>query len=116
MSSAWIGLSVLQSATVGVRAECPRQSHSIDPGLLLANRPRACPPRLFAMEVVDQLRPLNTTLNSHLCVLGIQLEHPVERSRVEVNGVFTKLLATHGVAAAGDADRQLLGRGITQDL
>lgn len=88
------------------------QAHAIDSGLLLADGPRPRLAFLLAMELVNQLRPLNAGLDFDLAFFPVQPHHAIELGHVHEYGVAAELLAAHRVPAAAHADSDPLAPGV----
>jgi len=60
-------------------------------------------------QVLEQLRPLHAGFHLDQPALGVERQHLVHLPDIEQHAVGGELLRAHGVAAAGDAQRTLLG-------
>ena len=98
------GLQV-QSASVRIARERAGQAESIRTGLLLVDSPLSIASLLRAIQIVDQLRPLNPALDGDHAPFSIEVEDTVQRPRIDEQRRLTELLAAHRVTAASDRDR-----------
>ena len=103
-----------QPAAVRVARKRPGDAQTIRPGLLLKDPPLPRTPFLYAIQIIDQGRPLNAAFERDDAAPVVEREHLVQIAGVDENRAFGELLAAHGVTAAGDRHR-LAGRGRAGD-
>jgi hypothetical protein len=77
-------------------------------GLLLDDAPGPPAFTLHGKKAVHQLGPLDSRLRFDDPALGVELEYFSHGARVEQDSAIGELLATHGVAAAANANRLAL--------
>jgi hypothetical protein len=90
---------------VPVGRERASESEAICARLLLGDAPLRPFPLLDALQVVHELGPLDAGLAFDQTGIRVEVEDPVHPRHVNVPAVREELLATHGMAGAGDADR-----------
>jgi hypothetical protein len=94
---------------VDVGRQAAAEGHAVGVGLLLREGPGLLAAALRVLQVVVDLRPLRAGLDLEQAELGVEIEHAVELARVDHHALGGEGLAAHRMAAAGDADRALLG-------
>ena len=104
----------VQAAAVRVADKRAGDAETIRAGLLLIDAPLPVRALLRAVQIADQLRPLNAAFDGDRAALAVEREHAVQRAHVEEDAGFAELLAAHRVPAAGDRDR-LAGRSRVSD-
>ena len=92
-----------------IGGERAAERQTVGAGLLLDDAPGRRPALLHRDEAVDQLRPLDAGLGLDDAALGIERHDPVHGPGVDEDRAGGELLAAHGVASAGDADRIAFG-------
>src|SRR5688500_13125529 len=91
---------VAQAAPVDVRADGSAERQAVRTGLFLSNAPAHFAAVLLARVIDDELRPSDARLRSNEPAFAIELEHSVQRSRVEQPSIASELLTAHRVASA----------------
>jgi hypothetical protein len=79
----------------------PPDAQPICTCLLLDNAPLLGGTGLHDQRRLDQLRPLNSRFNLDQSGMGIEIQHPVERSGIHMQGVRPELLGSHRMAPSG---------------
>jgi hypothetical protein len=67
---------------------------------------------MHPVQIINELRPLNTTLDGNDASFVIETEDAVHRPRIDEQRAFGELLTAHGVTAAGDRDSLPLRLGL----
>jgi hypothetical protein len=83
----------------------------IDPGLFLSNAPLLCGSALSAVEMRDELRPLDAGLDLDNVIVQIQSQHPFEVGQIHEDHVGAELLAALGVPTSANGQSAALARG-----
>ena len=101
-----------KAPAVDVGGERTRDGDMVDSGLLLPHRPRRFTPVLIGVEVTDQFRPHDSTLDLDQTVPTIEFNDPTHPTKIEMHGAGPELLTPHRMPASGHGDRiARLGRG-----
>jgi hypothetical protein len=93
-----------QAPAVNVGGQRTAEAEPIGAGLLLADAPGPARAALRLDQMVDQRRPLNSGFDLDQALVLVEIQHPGHGGGVDQHRVLAKLLAAHGMAAAGDAD------------
>ena len=101
--------------SVDIGSQRAAQREFVGAGLLLHDGPLVLLPFLRLMEILNQLRPLNSGFNVEHPLIAVEVEHPVQTSGIHQQGSVCKLLPTHGVTATGNRDHTALVAGFLDD-
>ncbi len=100
--------------TVNIGRERTRDGDLIDSGLLLPHGPDRFIPVLIGVEVTDQFRPHDSTLDFDQTVPTIEFNDAIHPTKIEMHGSAPELLTPHRMPASGHGDR-IAGLGRSQD-
>ena len=77
----------------------------INSGLLLPHRPDRFTPVLIGVEVSDQFRPHNSTLDFEQAIPTIESNDPIHPTKIEMHGSSPELLPPHRMPPSSHGDR-----------
>src|SRR6185437_2787209 len=87
-----------------VRRQRAAKGESVRTCLLLHNGPLKILLRLFLVEILNQLRPLDSSFHVNQSALAIEAQYVVEAAGIHQQRAIGKLLATHGVPATSNRE------------
>jgi hypothetical protein len=97
--------SKVQAPSVRVARERSGDAEAIGAGLFLIDPPLTLAPFLRAIQVFEELRPLDAAFHRDRSVVSVERQYAVHLAHIQKEMALAELLPAHRVAAAGHRDR-----------